>query len=69
MPADGRLTVIASGAVLDALWLLGIGVWAVITAMARCGGSEPADGVVDRVHGCASGSLGDMAVGRWSRGW
>lgn len=27
------LTVIATGAILDALWLLGIGVWAVIAAM------------------------------------
>ncbi|MCY0946697.1 hypothetical protein [Streptomyces antarcticus] len=27
------LTVIATGAVLEALWLLGIGVWTVITAM------------------------------------
>ncbi|MET9610025.1 hypothetical protein ABZZ17_33980 [Streptomyces sp. NPDC006512] len=27
------VTVIATGAVLEALWLLGIGVWAVITAM------------------------------------
>ncbi|WP_405527398.1 hypothetical protein OG592_06645 [Streptomyces avidinii] len=27
------LTVIAAGAILDALWLLGIGVWAVIAAM------------------------------------
>ncbi|WP_405982399.1 hypothetical protein [Streptomyces sp. NBC_00158] len=27
------LTVIAIGAVLDALWLLGIGVWGVIAAM------------------------------------
>ncbi|MFI5641946.1 hypothetical protein ACIA8H_31595 [Streptomyces goshikiensis] len=27
------LTVIATGAVLDALWLLGIGVWGVIAAM------------------------------------
>ncbi|MFF4389863.1 hypothetical protein ACFY0G_24220 [Streptomyces sp. NPDC001552] len=27
------LTVIAAGAVLDALWLLGIGVWGVIAAM------------------------------------
>ncbi|MFD6912238.1 hypothetical protein ACFWB2_10490 [Streptomyces virginiae] len=27
------LTVIAVGAVLDALWLLGIGVWGVIVAM------------------------------------
>ncbi|WP_369776738.1 hypothetical protein [Streptomyces sp. R33] len=28
------LTVIATGAALDALWLLGIGVWGVIAAMA-----------------------------------
>ncbi|MGW2582250.1 hypothetical protein ACWCYZ_13075 [Streptomyces virginiae] len=27
------LTLIATGAVLDALWLLGIGVWGVIAAM------------------------------------
>ncbi|MFG2335404.1 hypothetical protein [Streptomyces yangpuensis] len=27
------LTVIAAGAVLDALWLLGIGVWGLIAAM------------------------------------
>ncbi|MEU8942576.1 hypothetical protein OHU17_05835 [Streptomyces goshikiensis] len=27
------LTVIATGAALDALWLLGIGVWGVIAAM------------------------------------
>ncbi|MFD7911916.1 MULTISPECIES: hypothetical protein [unclassified Streptomyces] len=27
------LTVIAAGAALDALWLLGIGVWGVIAAM------------------------------------
>ncbi|MFD3554357.1 hypothetical protein [Streptomyces goshikiensis] len=27
------LTVIATGVVLDVLWILGIGVWAVITAM------------------------------------
>ncbi|GHI85954.1 hypothetical protein Sxan_33180 [Streptomyces xanthophaeus] len=27
------LTVIATGAILDALWLLGIGVWVVIAAM------------------------------------
>ncbi|MGE7385210.1 hypothetical protein ACQKM2_06920 [Streptomyces sp. NPDC004126] len=27
------LTAIATGAVLDALWLLGIGVWSVIAAM------------------------------------
>ncbi|MCX4695420.1 hypothetical protein [Streptomyces sp. NBC_01408] len=27
------LTVIVAGALLEALWLLGIGVWAVITAM------------------------------------
>ncbi|MFD3675623.1 hypothetical protein [Streptomyces sp. NPDC058613] len=27
------VTVIAAGAVLEALWLLGIGVWAIITAM------------------------------------
>ncbi|MGY4387905.1 fatty acid desaturase [Streptomyces sp. TE12347] len=27
------LTVIATGAILDALWLLGIGVWALIAAM------------------------------------
>ncbi|MEU4120876.1 hypothetical protein [Streptomyces virginiae] len=27
------LTVIATGALLEALWLLGLGVWAVITAM------------------------------------
>lgn len=27
------LTVIAAGALLEALWLLGLGVWAVITAM------------------------------------
>ncbi|MET9888477.1 hypothetical protein ABZZ20_36265 [Streptomyces sp. NPDC006430] len=27
------LTVIASGALLDALWLLAVGVWAVIAAM------------------------------------
>ncbi|MFD3938554.1 hypothetical protein ACFWSF_36075 [Streptomyces sp. NPDC058611] len=27
------VTVITTGAVLEALWLLGIGVWAIITAM------------------------------------
>ncbi|MEY2231636.1 hypothetical protein OG572_05820 [Streptomyces virginiae] len=27
------LTVIATGAILDAMWLLGIGVWAIIAAM------------------------------------
>lgn len=27
------LTVIATGALLEALWLLGLGVWTVITAM------------------------------------
>ncbi|MFI1279451.1 MULTISPECIES: hypothetical protein [unclassified Streptomyces] len=32
--AAAGLTLIATGAVLDALWLLGIGVWGVITAIA-----------------------------------
>ncbi|MFJ1566325.1 hypothetical protein ACIOG8_19225 [Streptomyces erythrochromogenes] len=32
--AAAGLTVIATGAILDTLWLLGIGVWAVIAAMA-----------------------------------
>ncbi|MFJ2598730.1 hypothetical protein [Streptomyces erythrochromogenes] len=31
--AAAGVTVIAAGAVLDALWLLGIGVWSVIAAM------------------------------------
>ncbi|MFD4246801.1 hypothetical protein ACFWP3_35200 [Streptomyces sp. NPDC058525] len=30
---SGGLAVIATGAYLDALWLLGLGVWAVIVAM------------------------------------
>ncbi|MGW5346249.1 hypothetical protein [Streptomyces sp. HUAS TT3] len=32
--AAAGLAVIATGAVLDAMWLLGIGVWGVIAAMA-----------------------------------